>query len=191
MLSTLVNFSRRALSMKLDVNDWHCNFINSSCANAFWQLNIYSCLFNLPRDICTVIIHEYHVEYAFRTGWNSTDSFWGMSCFALVSIPMRYKLREGSHCKWGCKCIYTLFKVLYKVMVGRFAGWFMNFPACPNWVSVFHSLTGGSCTTSLTFHDQFFPVAWFWQGGNVHCALYRKSYIQVSISNPICYIVYF
>ena len=35
ILLTLVNSPRRALSMKLDVNGWHCSFIRSSCASAF------------------------------------------------------------------------------------------------------------------------------------------------------------
>ena len=46
-------------------------------------------------------------------------------------------------------------------MVGRFAGWLMNFPAQPNWMSIFHNSTGGSNTTSFTLQDQTFPVAWF------------------------------
>ena len=37
----------------------------------------------------------------------------------------------------------------------------MNFPALPNWVSIFHNSTGGSNTTSFTSQDQTFPVAWF------------------------------
>ena len=46
-------------------------------------------------------------------------------------------------------------------MVGRLAGWLMNFPALLNWVSMYHNLTGGSNTTSFTLQDQTFPVAWF------------------------------
>ena len=46
-------------------------------------------------------------------------------------------------------------------MVGRFAGWLINFPALPNWVSIFHNSTGGSSTTSFTLQDHIFPVAWF------------------------------
>ena len=37
----------------------------------------------------------------------------------------------------------------------------MNFPALPNWVSIFHNLTSGSSTTSFTLQDQTFLVAWF------------------------------
>ena len=37
----------------------------------------------------------------------------------------------------------------------------MNFPALPNWVSIFHNSTGGSSTTSYTLQDQTFPVACF------------------------------
>ena len=51
-------------------------------------------------------------------------------------------------------------------MVGRFAWWLMNFPALPNWVSIFHNSTGGSNTTFFTLQDQTFPVAWF--------SIYRK-----------------
>ena len=46
-------------------------------------------------------------------------------------------------------------------MVGRFTGWLMNFPALPNWVSIFHNSAGGSSTMSFTLQDQTFPVAWF------------------------------
>ena len=46
-------------------------------------------------------------------------------------------------------------------MVGRYTGWLMNFPALPNWVSIFHNSTGGSSTASFTLQDYTFPVAWF------------------------------
>ena len=46
-------------------------------------------------------------------------------------------------------------------MVGRFAGWLINFPALPNWVSIFHNSTGGSSTMSFTLQDHTFLVAWF------------------------------
>ena len=46
-------------------------------------------------------------------------------------------------------------------MVGRFAGWLTNFPALPNWVSIFQNSTGGSRTTSFMLQDHIFPVAWF------------------------------
>ena len=44
---------------------------------------------------------------------------------------------------------------------GRFAGWLINFPALPNWVSMFQNSTGSSCTTSFTLQDHNLPVAWF------------------------------
>ena len=80
ILLMLVNSPRWALSMKLDVNGWCCSFISSSCAGAFWWLNMCSCSITLPKDIWTVIIHEHHVGYAFRPGWNSMDSHLGLSC---------------------------------------------------------------------------------------------------------------
>ena len=46
-------------------------------------------------------------------------------------------------------------------MVGRFPGWLVNFPALPDWVSIFQKSTGGSSTTSFTLQDHIFPVAWF------------------------------
>ena len=46
-------------------------------------------------------------------------------------------------------------------MVGRFTGWVINFPALPNWASIFHNSTAGSSTTSSTLQDCTFPVAWF------------------------------
>ena len=66
-------------------------------------------------------------------------------------------------------------------MEGRFAGWLMNFPGLPNWVSIFHNLTGGSNTTSFTLQDQTFPVAWSQYVGSVHHTQFKQSYIQVSI----------
>ena len=47
------------------------------------------------------------------------------------------------------------------VIVGKFVRWLMYFPALPNCMSMFHSSTGGSSTTSLTLHDLVFPVARF------------------------------
>ena len=46
-------------------------------------------------------------------------------------------------------------------MVGRFAGWLINFPALPNWVSMFQNSTGSSNTTSFTLQNCTLPVAWF------------------------------
>ena len=46
-------------------------------------------------------------------------------------------------------------------MVGRFAGWLINFPALPNWVSIFQNSTGGSSIMSFTLQGCTFPVAWF------------------------------
>ena len=46
-------------------------------------------------------------------------------------------------------------------MVGRVAGWMINFPALPNWVSIFQNSTGGSSTMSFTLQDCTFPVTWF------------------------------
>ena len=54
-----------------------------------------------------------------------------------------------------------MISVNHEDMVGRFAGWLMNFPALPNWVSMFHNSTGGSSTMSFTLQDHTFPVAWF------------------------------
>ena len=48
-----------------------------------------------------------------------------------------------------------------RLMVGRFAGWLIYFPALPNWVSMFQNSTSGSSTTSFTLQDCTFPVAWF------------------------------
>ena len=46
-------------------------------------------------------------------------------------------------------------------MVGRFAGWLINFQALPNWVSIFQNSTGGFSTMSFTLQDHTFPIAWF------------------------------
>ena len=45
--------------------------------------------------------------------------------------------------------------------MGRFAGWLINFPALPNWVSMFQNSTGSSNPTSFTLQDHTLPVAWF------------------------------
>ena len=44
------------------------------------------------------------------------------------------------------------------VIVGKFVGLLMNFPALPNCVSMFHSSTGDSNTMSFTLHDLVFLV---------------------------------
>ena len=46
-------------------------------------------------------------------------------------------------------------------MVGRFAGWLINFPAQPNWVPIFQNSTGSSSNRSFMLQDHTFPVAWF------------------------------
>ena len=46
-------------------------------------------------------------------------------------------------------------------MVGKCAGWLINFPALPNWVSIFQNSTGHSGTTSFMLQDHISPVAWF------------------------------
>ena len=50
---------------------------------------------------------------------------------------------------------------LLSVIVGKFAGWLMYFPALPNCVLMFQNSTGGSSTASLMLHDHVFLVAWF------------------------------
>ena len=60
-------------------------------------------------------------------------------------------------------------------MVGRFAGWLINFPALPNWVSIFQNSTGSSSTTSFKLQDCTFPVAWFSYTENVHHAQFGNS----------------
>ena len=40
-------------------------------------------------------------------------------------------------------------------------GWLINFPALPNWVSIFQNSTGGFSTMSFTLQEHTFPVAWF------------------------------
>ena len=45
------------------------------------------------------------------------------------------------------------------VILGRFTGWLMTFPALPNCVSMFVSSTGGASTMFLTLHDLVFPFA--------------------------------
>ena len=80
---------------EVEFDAWCCSFISSSCASDFWQLNMHRCLLRLPIDICTVIIHKCLVMYTFMTGWNNTDSYWGLSCFAQVIIPIKNRLTEG------------------------------------------------------------------------------------------------
>ena len=82
------------------------------------------------------------------------DSHWDLSCLTLVVMPIRIKLKEGVVQVW------VLFSLSCMIIVGRFTGWFMNFPTLANWVSTFHSSTGGSCTMSFTLQDLLFPVAW-------------------------------
>ena len=54
----------------------------------------------------------------------------------------------------------------------RFIGWLTNFPALPNWVSIFHNSTGGSSTTSFTLQDRVFSSSMVFKCvGSVHHAL--------------------
>ena len=76
-------------------------------------------------------------------------------------------------------------------MVGRFVGWFMKFPALPNWVSIFCSSTGSSCTTFLTLQEWIFPVAWCLIWGCCPLPVYKQSYTWLSISSHIYQVVYF
>ena len=70
---------------------------------------------------------------------------------------------------------------LLSMMVGKFAGWLLYFPALPNCESMFQNSTGGSSTMSLTFHGLVSQKPDFQYVGNVCHAQYEKSYIQVSI----------
>ena len=174
----------------LDANSWCCSFISSLCASTFWQLNMFSCLFRLPIDICTVIIHECHVRYAFRTGWNNTDSQWDLSCVALVIIPIRNRLREGGVVSEAAVFFFSLsfmygdhVKVCRMVYEGSFSAKLsVQIPKLDLWfmynILVITRL-GLSC--GLIFIMKV-----------VVChTLYEQSYIQHSISNPICQVVYF
>ena len=149
-----------------------CNFISSSSASAFWHLDMCSCSFGSPIAIYAVIIHECLVGHAFRAGWNNTDFYWGLSCFALLIMPIRIKLRESSVVSedfWELSC---------KVMVGRLVGWFMNFPALKNWLSMFHSLTVGSCTTYFTLQDQVFPEC-------LSCSIWTILYLDLHFKSHL------
>ena len=47
-------------------NSWH---VLSTCLLQYFQWHS-----RCPRDMCAVIIHEWHVRYAFKTGWKRIDS---------------------------------------------------------------------------------------------------------------------
>ena len=49
----------------------------------------------------------------------------------------------------------------------------MYFPALPNCMSIFHSFTGGSITTSLTLHDL---VIWVFSGTEQNISVERQAF---------------
>ena len=138
---------------EVDVNGWYCNLTSNSCASAFWWLNMHSCLFRSPIDICAVIIHGCLIRYAFKTSWSNNELHWGLSCFAAVIIPIRIKLREGD-------AFFPFFNYV-QCNDGKVCRMVHKFSALQNWVSTFHSFTGGSSTASLTLKDWVSHVAWF------------------------------
>ena len=76
-------------------------------------------------------------------------------------------------------------------MVGRFAGWLINFPALPNCVSMSQNSKGGSSTMSLTLEDHTFPVALFSMCRSVCHAQFRQSYIQSAFKVPFAGLLVF
>ena len=107
-----------------------------------------------------MIIQEWHVGYAFNTGWNNTDSVFSHAVLmiAIMHAMLERKMSAGylQVTMYSSKGFHLQFVSL---IVGKFAGWLMYFPALPNCMSIFHSSTGGSNTMSLTLHDLVFPVA--------------------------------
>ena len=80
---------------------------------------------------------------------------------------------------------------MFRGIEGRFVGWFINFPALPNSVSVFYRLTHGLCTASFMLQGLVFLVAWFLCVGSVCCTLYGQSCNQLSMLGPICKVACF
>ena len=71
-------------------------------------------------------------------------------------------------------------------MVGRFAGWLINFPALPNWVSMFQNSTGSSSTTSLALQECTFPVAWFSMCRKcLSCSIWKILYLGLHLRSHV------
>ena len=118
-----------------------------------------------------------------------SDSCWGLVCFAPVDIPIRNGLREG-----GIVIEATSgFLFLLSIMVGGFAGLLMNLPALPNFQSInipqidcwftYNILDITKSGLSCGLDSDMKPVS---------VALYIEKPISgLSISSPICQVVYF
>ena len=111
-----------------------------------------------PKETCAIMIQEWHVGYACRTGWKITDSPNFLADKALVEVIMNRVLY------W--RYVVTIYsdggyQLSLSVMVGKFAGWLIYFPALPNWVSVFQNSMGGSKIMSFMLQECIFPVPWF------------------------------
>ena len=102
------------MSMKLDVNGWCCNIISNSCTSVIWWLNMQSCLFRSPFEICAVIIHECLIRYAFNTGWKQ---YWLIGvCLALFqsSCLLGKNWREGVvFSEFVCVCVCVNYNAMW------------------------------------------------------------------------------
>ena len=162
MLFRLISSASSPDSSWVGVAGFHSREGNSWCVLIICLVNSFHCFSIFPNDTCAVIILEWCVGYAFNTSWNNTDSLF--SCVALMSVIMHAMLERRwvqVIYRWLCTGARFIHLQSVSVIVGRFVGWLMYFPALPNCMSIFHSSTGGTSTTSLMFHDLLFSVAWF------------------------------
>ena len=57
-----------------------------------WTYIVVCC--KSPSDMWAVIIHECSARYAFRTGWNNTDSWCGVSCSFSAKVLMKSRVKR-------------------------------------------------------------------------------------------------
>ena len=71
-------------------------------------MNSFHCFSIFPSDTCAVIIQEWHVGYAFSTGWQNTDSLF--SHVVLMSVIMHAMLERRWECRFYLKVTMCMSK---------------------------------------------------------------------------------
>ena len=70
------------------LKDWIIWCVLSICLE-----NDFQCPSRCPNDMCVMMSHEWHVGYAFKTGWKSTDSPFSLAEEVLMRVIM-YNMLE-------------------------------------------------------------------------------------------------
>ena len=131
---------------------------SNCCVLASCLLKAFQWCSRCPRETCAVMIQEWCVGYACRTGWKMTDSPSSFPDEFVVGVSMN-RVCNGD--VWWLLTVLFFYDPSISFMVGKFMGLLTYHPALPNWVSIFQNSMGGSNMISDTLQDHNFPVAWF------------------------------